>query len=153
MTAVSAPAANPSFCFILRWGAISNGTSSVAWAAKMQLHKQLPQCKQCGGNLWAPGDRAAPWGSLTGEPHHHQGPWSGSGGTRIPSLIWVWKIVLPIPFRITAGSLAGAFPVPRLSEGLSRIREKSSYFPQHTFFWQWVKRCLFYRWKTRGKGQ
>lgn len=63
------------------------------------------------------------------------------------------KVVLPIPFRITAGLQAGAFPVPRLCEGLSRIHEKFSYFPQHTFFWQWVNRCVLYRWKMRGRGQ
>lgn len=41
----------PSSCFIFRWGAIFNGISSLIRVVKMQLHKQLHQCKQCGRKL------------------------------------------------------------------------------------------------------
>lgn len=99
MAAVSAPAAITSFCFVLRWGEGLFLMGSTQWhevskcsftrvASVQTVWKQTVRIWGEGNPLGQPHRGAT---APRGTPATAQGLWSGSGGQRIPSLIWVCK--------------------------------------------------------------
>lgn len=104
--------------------AIFNGVISVTQDVEVQLRKQLRQ-------WWEQAVRTWGQGSPLGQPHHgsHHRQRRGSGEVweerGFPLAFGCTNTVLLIPFKTQAGFQAGALPLPRLCEGLSRIHEKS----------------------------